>query len=225
MSPYGAPPPVPAGFGNIFRKWINVTTKPGVESFAIELPTANWGDIWVSIFLLAILSAVLVFFVIQVAFQFVISAMSSSSSIPPDQIAGFRALFGGLGLGISLGEIVFIPLGFLIWMGIFYLIAKMFGGSGTFMQQCYAVSLYYVPITVVNLAVSLVPFVGSVASAGLGIYGIVLQVFAFAASHRLSTGKAVAVVLLPLAILFLLCCGLFILIIALGLGASQHLTS
>ncbi|HEV8193802.1 MAG TPA: hypothetical protein VGP82_20305, partial [Ktedonobacterales bacterium] len=66
--PYGAPPagayavplgpPVPAGMGNIWQKWINVTTKPSVASFARELPTANWSDIWLSLIGLGILSAI-----------------------------------------------------------------------------------------------------------------------------------------------------------------------
>jgi hypothetical protein len=48
----------------------------------------------------------------------------------------------------------------------------------------------------------------------LGIYEIVLAVFAIAASQRLSTGRSVAVVLLPAAILLLLSCGLIVLFIA-----------
>ena len=55
---YAPPPPAPAGINGLFRKWINVTTKPGAASFAIELPTANWGDIWLSIIGLGVLTAI-----------------------------------------------------------------------------------------------------------------------------------------------------------------------
>jgi hypothetical protein len=42
------------------------------------------------------------------------------------------------------------------------------------------------------------PLIGKVLTYGLSVYGIVLQVVAVMAAHRLSTGKALAVVVLSL---------------------------
>jgi hypothetical protein len=63
-----------------------------------------------------------------------------------------------------------------------------------------------VPIQGVTAILSLVPYLGSALGGLLGIYAIVLAVFAVSASQRLSSGKSVAVVLLPLAILLILAC-------------------
>ena len=92
--------------------------------------------------------------------------------------------------------------------------AKLFGGTGTFLEQSYAMALFYVPIQAVTAILGLVPFFGGLATFVLGIYEIVLAVFAIAASQRLSTGRSVAVVLLPGVILLFLACGLLVLLAA-----------
>jgi len=219
---YGGPPPVPAGFGHIFQKWINVTTKPGAQSFATELPTANWGDIWIGLIVLGVVSAI-TGYIGAVALH--TGLASYFATLPADQRAAMQQLFQGGAAGLSFGNIIGVPIGFFIGMGILFLIAKMFGGSGTFLQQAYAFSLFYVPIQLVSSIVGLVPILGSLVAFVLGIYSIVLAVFAVSASHRLSTGKSVAVVLLPAAIVFLLVCGLVFALVALVIGASQHLTT
>jgi len=219
---YGGPPPVPAGFGHIFQKWINVTTKPGAQSFATELPTANWGDVWIGLILLGVVSAI-TGYVGAVVFNNTFA--SYFATLPADQQATMNQFFRGNSAGLSFGSIIFVPLGFFIGMGIYFIVAKIFGGSGTFLQQSYAFSLFYIPIQLVGSIVGLVPILGGLVSFVLGIYSIVLAVFAVAASHRLTTGKSVAVVLLPAVIVFLLLCGLVVLIVALVLGASRNLTT
>jgi hypothetical protein len=110
-------------------------------------------------------------------------------------------IFAGSG---NVYAIVSVIIGFFIVVGIQYLLAKAFGGVGTFVQHGYDYLLYYVPIGAVSALLGLIPVVGAIAGFGLGIYGIVLNVFAVQAAHRLSGGKAVAVVLIPVAAIILL---------------------
>jgi hypothetical protein len=102
-------------------------------------------------------------------------------------------------------------------MGILFVSAKIFGGSGSFLDQSYAFMLYTVPLNGLGAIIGLIPILGGFVSFLLGIYSIVLAVFAMMASQRLDGGRAVAAVLLPAAIVTLLVCGLLtVLVIALA---------
>ena len=222
MGNFGGSPPVPAGIGNIFQKWINVTTKPGAQSFANELPTANWGDVWITVLVLGVVTAIAGY----IRSLYLRGTLASYfATLPADQRAAMNRFLTNSSSGLSWGAIVSVPVGFFIGMGILFLVAKMFGGSGSFLQQAYAFSLFYVPIQLVSAIVGLVPILGGLVSFVLGIYSIVLAVFAVSASQRLSTGKSVAVVLLPAVVVLLLFCGLIFLIIALIVGATHGITS
>jgi hypothetical protein len=187
--------PIPAGMSHIWQKWINVTTKPGVASFRQELPTANWSDIWISLIGLGILSAI----------TGAIAALYTIQNISIPQADGTTTTVH-IPTGVSWFTIIWVPLGFFIGVAILFVVAKIFGGTGTFLQQSYAMALFYVPIQAVTALLGLLPVLGGIASIALGIYEIILAVFAIAASQRLSTGKSVAVVLLPAAIVLFFAC-------------------
>ncbi len=195
-------PPVPAGMGNIWQKWVNVTTKPGVASFAKELPTANWADIWISLIGLGILSAI----------TGAIAALYTTQTFTVPQANGTTTVHVPASAGVF--SIIGVPLGFFIGVAILFVVAKIFGGTGTFLQQSYAQMLYYVPIQGVVAILGLVPFLGGLAAIVLGIYEIVLSVFAIAASQRLTIGKSVAVVIIPALVVLLLVCGLLVILAA-----------
>ncbi len=88
-------------------------------------------------------------------------------------------------------------------MGLVYLLARAFNGQGTFLTQSYTPLLFQVPLGILSGILGLVPFFGLLGFA-VFIYGIVLQVYALMAVHRLSGGKATAVVFLPAAMILLL---------------------
>jgi hypothetical protein len=101
------------------------------------------------------------------------------------------------------GQIVSVPLGFFIWMGLLYLMAQAFRAQGTFLKQCYVSVLYLVPLGIVGSLLALIPSLGLL-SLAVFIYGIVLQVYALMAAHCLRGGEATAVVLLPALVILLL---------------------
>ncbi len=132
--------------------------------------------------------------------------------------AAFTAILGS----ISFAYIIIIPIFFFIGMGIIYGLAKAFGGQGTFLQQCYATLLYEVPLGILDSLVALIPIAGGFIAIAIGIYQIVLQIFSIMAVHKLSGGKATAVVLIPVAVVFLLVCGLIVAIIAIIASAARN---
>lgn len=207
---YGTPyaptqPPQPAGWAGLPQKWLNVTTRPGVTSFVNELPTANWRDIWLALIGLAVLAAI----------TGAIAGLYTPNviTVPDTQTGGSREI--RLPAGTGIGSLIGVPLGFFIAAGIWFVCAKLFGGSGSFLHQAYAMSLYWVPLEGITAIAGLIPVLGGFVSFLVGIYMIVEAVFAIAASHRLSTGRATAAVLLPVIVAVLLACALFVLFIGL----------
>lgn len=207
---YGAPyaptqPPQPAGWAGLPQKWLNVTTRPGVTSFVNELPTANWRDIWLPLIGLAVLAAI----------TGAIAGLYTPNNItvPDAQTGGTRVIH--LPAGSGAGSLIGVPLGFFIAAGVLFVCAKIFGGSGSFLHQAYAMSLYWVPLEGITAIAGLIPVLGGIVSFVVGIYMIVEAVFAIAASHRISTGRATAAVLLPVIVAVLLACALIVLFIGL----------
>lgn len=215
----GAQAPVPAGIGNIFQKWRNVTTKPGAQSFANELPTANWADVWIALLILGVITAITGF--IRVA-EGAAVANQLLNNLPAAQREAFSGLFS-TSAGSSIASIITVPIGFFIGMGIIWIFAKIFGGTGTFLHQSYAFSLFYVPIAAVSAIVGIIPFLGGLAGFALFIYSIVLAVYSVMASQHLTGGKATAVVLLPGVIVLLLVCALVFVLAAVLFSAVQNL--
>jgi hypothetical protein len=213
-----AQPPVSAGINGLWQKFINVTTKPGAQSFTNELPTANWSDIWLALLGLGVITA-LTGFIRSLYVQAALAAGNPMfSGLPAEQRQALDRILSSTGSGVgNFGAIIWVPLGFFIGMGILFVSAKIFGGSGSFLAQSYAFMLYYVPINGLGALLGLIPILGGFASFLLGIYSIVLAVFAMMASQRLQGGRAVAAVLLPAAIVALLVCALLtVLIVALA---------
>jgi hypothetical protein len=145
------------------------------------------------------------------------------SGMPPDQQQALDRIANnaGGGFGAFIGPIIGVPLAFFIAMGILFVAAKIFGGTGSFLDQAYSFMLFSVPIGGVRAILGLIPILGGLAGFLLGIYSIVLAVFAMMASQRLSGGRAVAAVFLPLVIVLLLACAFIFVIVAL-VAAALH---
>src|SRR6266536_2510791 len=80
---------------------------------------------------------------------------------------------------------------------IFSLLARAFGGQGTFLQQCHSSLQIQVPLGIISKILALIPVVGRILNSILSLYGIGVQVVVIMAVHRLSRGKAIAVLLIP----------------------------
>jgi hypothetical protein len=209
--PQATPRPLGQAIQELPREYIKVLTHPSPQTFAEEIGKADWGIVWIQLIAYAVIAGILAFL------ASLISPTRMNTTTTGVSATQFAALLGGA----SLGYIIIIPVFFFIGMGLLYAIAKAFGGQGTFLQQCYATLLYQVPLGIITALFGLIPIAGSFIGLALDIYAIVLQIFAIMAVHRLSGGKATAVVLIPVAVALLLVCALVIVIIAIVAAASR----
>ncbi len=212
--PASSPLPLGTAIRQLPSQYWRVLTKPGAATFAAEKGKAAWNIIWVEIVALTVLSFLLGFAIVNITF----AATLNAQNLPASTINTFRNAFGFL----PFSYIVLVPVGLFIGVGIYHLIAKAFGGDGSFLEYMYSYLLYYTPIAIASLILSIIPFIGSLAASALGIYGIVLQIFMTMGVHRLSGGRATfAVLLLPI-ILIVLGIIAFIVIIAVVVAALQR---
>lgn len=206
--PYGQyiPPQQPGfSFQGLFQRWRNVLTHPSVATFDAEQPAANWGTILLSLVILGVTEAI---------FDFI-------TGLEVNGIARYT-LPGGTVLpvrenpiGNAFGGLVGAFVGFFVLSGILYISAKVFNGQGSFLTQSWLLSLFLVPLEMIAAVARIIPFLGGLVGLAALIYGIYLAVLAIASVHRMPTGRATAVVLLPLAIVSLLACVLAVALAAL----------
>jgi hypothetical protein len=190
---YPPPPsnayPAPPGAGgfdfqSVFRQWQAVLLRPSVATFDAQLPSANWNVVWIGLVILAVARAI---------FGFISSA--EGAAMFHTAAPGFGTIVGGF-IGVFIG--------FFVIAGVLYLVAKLFGGTGTFMPYAYALALFYVPLGIISAVVGIIPVLGVIVAFLLGLYEIYLAILATASVHRLDMGKSSAVVLIPIAILFVI---------------------
>jgi hypothetical protein len=98
-------------------------------------------------------------------------------------------------------------IGISISTGIYHLIAKLFGGSGSWSNLLYCLSAVVAPTTLIGGVVSLfyllfsqipvVIIIPIVVSVVLGIYALVLNVNAIRAAENIGTGGAIGTLIIP----------------------------
>ncbi|TMC18887.1 MAG: hypothetical protein E6J34_16070 [Chloroflexi bacterium] len=208
-----APLPLDQAVRQLPDQYIKVVTNPSAQTFAQEMGKASWDIVWVQLLIYAVIAGIFGYISTLIPGT-LFRSPGTVSPIPP---AALQAIL----VGASLGTIIVIPTFFFIGEGIIYLIAKAFGGTGTFLQQSYSHLLFKIPLGIITSALGLIPLLGGLVWFGIYVYEIVLHIFSIMAAHRLSGGKATAVVLLPFLIAFALFCALFIALIALAAGASH----
>lgn len=201
-----APRPLPLGeaLRQLPRQYWNVLTHPTAATFAWEQGKAAWDIVWVQLLLLAIVEVLVVlalFFLEFFLFQLLLpsDALSQLSQVLPTVV------------GITLlACAAFVPTSFFAGSGVLYLVAKAFGGQGTFLSYAYSYALITVPIGILSLLLALVPCLGSIAQIAGGVYTLVLLIFMTMGVHRLSGGKASASVLIPTGLGILLLVGAYV---------------
>ncbi|HLZ58435.1 MAG TPA: Yip1 family protein [Ktedonosporobacter sp.] len=234
--PYQAPPtethPLPVGeaIRQLPAKYWQAVSKPGAGFYAEEKGRAAWDITWVQIAFLAILSAIFTIIIYNLVVpamiaDFVLPSIRSNPSIPPERLALIQqqitASIQASSISSSLSNLISVPLGLFIGVGILHLIAKAFRGTGTFVQYMYGYLLFGVPLSVAGYILALIPILGWFLAGVLGIYHVVLTIFMTMGVHRLSGGKATLVVLLPFIVVLALSCIIFFIVVA-AIAGSMH---
>jgi hypothetical protein len=121
-----------------------------------------------------------------------------------------RSMLGGGATVISIFVTFIITIiWFLIFVGVIYLLGRAFGGTGTYGELAFNTSLYSAPLTVIGALLSLIPFVGAMAGLLLWFYQLYLYWLSVQAGMNLPGNKALWVILIPLLVIVIGCCGVF----------------
>lgn len=124
-----------------------------------------------------------------------------------------------LGLGIFFSWIIVLVLpivgliGAYIGVGIFYLLAKLFGGKGTYMGL-------FRPLAMANMIyiLSFIPLINYL----LFIWYLVVSVVTISETQKISPGKAVAVILIPIIISFIIIIIFMIFLVEFIIGSGNN---
>jgi len=218
---YIPPPSEPRPLGEAIRElpeqYVRVVTKPSPLTFAGEMGKARWDIVWIQLIGLAIINMLLGYLGTLISPNAYMPT-TGTTSVSTATMQSIRSIT----LGITLSEIILIPAFFFLGMAILYGLAKAFGGQGRFVTQSYTYLLFDTPLGIISSIVSLIPFAGLLIAFIIGVYRIVLAIFSIMAVHRLSGGRATAVVLIPIGVALLLACGVLVLVIALVAAAIQQ---
>jgi hypothetical protein len=132
------------------------------------------------------------------------NAMLSQAGLPPEVEAQMGPMFAAMTGGAGLAAILTVPLFFLIGSFIYHLLAKVMGGVGEYSTLAYLMATYQAPLTIASSVLSIIPALGGCLAFLLSIYSYVLSYYAIKANYGLSSGKAIAIVLIPIVVIFLL---------------------
>jgi hypothetical protein len=222
-------------FQEMLNGSIAVLTRPSVSTFEEhEKNNLGWALIYVAIAaaVVGLISAALAPFQAQaMAAQFQ-QIEAQLSTLPPEQQAAAAeflrnleqaGLFNTTGQPNIFGALITSLFSTLIWfligLGIYWLLGRAFGGTGSFGELAYNFALFNVPLTIVGFLLNFIPFIGGLIGLLLWGYSIVLTFFALQAGMNLPGNKAILVLLIPLLIPFLLF-GCFCLLIIFGVSAA-----
>jgi hypothetical protein len=151
------------------------------------------------------------------------SLQAQLGSLDPEARQQFEAIVRTFLNPVALvgSSVVLAPIALVIVAGILWLVARLLGGqgpfSGLFSTLAFAAtpSLFQSVLTIpLSLAGAAFSSLVSLIAFAIGIWSLVLQVIGIRESMNLSTGRAVATVLIPIGVLVVLCC-----VLAVAFGA------
>ena len=198
--------PPPSGVSEWFTVWREAITRPNEQTFAriAQSPNAKLSTALLWVFIGSLINA----FLVSLVQGRLMSQMMQNSDLG---IEGFPQAGGGIVAvicGAPIAALIQVVL-FALGVGIFQLIAKMFGGRGTFEQLAYALAAIVTPFYVVSALLTLlsvIPYLGAcfgIIGFVAGLYVLVLEIMAVKGVNQFGWGPAVAAVLLPV---FLFAC-------------------
>ena len=154
--------------------------------------------------------------------------------LPPDMPAGLQALLAittSPWLAVA-GALFFTPIFLTLWTGILMLVARIFRGQGSFSAVLSTQAFASTPSLLLAPVIALLNLGGAAVALTLlkyvigltfSIWTLVLQVIGIRESLALSTGQAVAVLIIPIGILIMLGCGLIIVVTGLAVFGLRQL--
>ena len=202
-------------FSELWQTWLKASTSPSDATFADlrQKPNANitTAVIWMAIYgAIAAIAGLVSSLIFAGTVQGALPSVLQQLDLSPEEMAqaeqALRFLPGNVAVGAgfsSLANILWVPVWFLIGVGIYHLIAKLLGGTGEYGRLAYLSAAFSAPLGIVTTLLSLIPLAGCVTPL-IGIYTLVLSYFAVKVEHQLSSGRAIMVILIPALVLIVL---------------------
>ncbi len=193
----------------------------------MEAERASWGMVWFQIFILVLIPFGLG--LIRIFDRSLTTQVATRSHFLYDMLFAFS--FGASIAALILRTII-APLFFFVTVSLQFLLARIFGGVGVYLEQSYATLLYQVPLALLSSILSTVivfvqgldlHFFNPLISFVLFAYGILLNVAMIKGVHSLTGGKSVLVVALYYIVLFLVVVGLLVLLTSLVISAIRNI--
>jgi hypothetical protein len=157
--------------------WQRVLAHPWVETFDGEKPRANM--------IAPILGMVLAGLIAGLGASGVAIVFHDA---PPDSWPG-----------TVLNSLVTVPALFLAGSALFFVVARLLGGQGGFVEQTYFLSLAAAPLAALNGAVRDMPLIGTPLNILTWVYGAITATTALQAAHGYEAKHAFATWAIPLA--------------------------
>jgi len=178
------------------RQYVKVLSRPSIAAFTEEMGKATWRLVWVQI--LGWMTILVICGLLILLIRALILIFTASLDL-----VGLGSTFG-----LTLLLALIIPTLLLINTVLVYLLARAFGGRGTLDVQSYTCLLFQIPLSTMVSILSFIPTIGIVLGIFFGfgafLYGLLLQIFAVIAVHRLDARTAVAAVFISAVITLLL---------------------
>lgn len=217
-------------FAGMIQTWIRVLSGPNEEAFEREQESPN-ATLTTALIWTVIAAVVVALFGFMQSLIFASSAqgmlgMIEQMDLPPesrvmiDQMMD-AGLFAGASGASAFAGILVTPIAFLIGVGIIHLIANLLGGRGDYGRFAYLSAAIQAPVSIVSSLLGFIPVVGGCVALLISIYSLVLEYFAIKVSYKLTSGRAIAVIAIPLIAAFLLAICVAIAIAAIGIGLSN----
>jgi hypothetical protein len=199
--------PPPSGFSEWITVWRDALTRPSDQTFAriAQSPNAKLTTALLWVFLGSLVN----FFLVSLVQGRLVNQMMQNSDLG---IEGVPQAGGGLITaicGAPIGAVISTVL-FALAVGIVQVIARMFGGRGTFDQLAYTIAAIVTPFNFVSAGLTLlaaIPFVGAcfgILGLFAGLYVLVLEIMAVKGVNQFGWGPAAASLLLP--VFVIACC-------------------
>lgn len=199
--------PPPSGVSEWISVWRDALTKPSDQTFAqiAQSPNAKLSTALLWVFIGSLVNALFASLVQGAIFRQMMQNSNFGDAFP-------RAAGGGLLTvicGAPIGAIISV-IGFVVFVGIVQLLARAFGGRGTFEQLAYATAAIVAPFSLITSVFTLlaaIPFVGfcfGLVSLLAVVYVMALEVMAVKGVNQVGWGPALGAYFLPFIVL--VCC-------------------
>jgi len=172
-----------------FKTWLSAYFHP-YQAYGKEKKNSELGSATSTFALIGLVEAVVAIIVMALVLAFTLSFVGV-----PLTIAGAVVML----IAYPIGTVIF---GF-IGSALYYIVAKLLGGKGSFMEQTYCmalvsggVALMMVPFNVLQIA-PLVGWMFGLLGIAVALYGIISQYRMIRAVHSLSQIRAIVVLLVP----------------------------